>query len=135
MAIDTATHRVFVGGGPSLVMLDANTGKVPASLKICGGTDATASTPRTKNIFVSCGDGHITVAHEDSPDSALARRDVRHVARARTMALDPATHRVYTAAMDFGPVDPERPAAASRTPWRSAARCPTRSTCWCSRRR
>ena len=32
MAIDTASHRVFVGGGPSLVMLDANSGKVVASV-------------------------------------------------------------------------------------------------------
>ena len=103
MAIDTATHRVFVGGGPSLVMLDATTGRVLASLKICGGTDATVFDPSTRNIFVSCGDGHITVAHEDSP-STLSLVETFETARgARTMALDAATHRVYTAAIDVGP--------------------------------
>ena len=112
MAIDTATHRVFVGGGPSLVMLDANTGKVVASVKICGGTDAAAFDPATKNIFVSCGDGHVTVAHEDSP-TALSLVETFETSRgARTMALDPATHRVYTAAVDFGPPNPNAPTPA-----------------------
>jgi DNA-binding beta-propeller fold protein YncE len=109
MAIDPATHRLFVGGGPSLVMLDANSGKVVASLKICGGTDATAFDPATKNVFVSCGDGHITVAHEDSP-TALSLVETFETSRgARTMALDPATHRVYTAAVDFGAPVPNAP--------------------------
>ena len=114
MAIDTATHRVFVGGGLSLVMLDANSGKVTASLSICAGTDATFFDPMTKNVFVSCSDGHITVAHEDAPDKLSLVETITTARGARTMALDPSTHRVYTAAQDFGPVDPNAPATPGR---------------------
>ena len=114
MAIDTATHRLFVGGGPSLVMMDANNGTVVASLKICGGTDATWFDAATKNVFVSCGDGHIVVAHEDSPSSLSMVETITTARGARTMALDPVTHRVYTAAQEFAPVDPAAPAQPGR---------------------
>jgi hypothetical protein len=110
MAIDPATHRLFVGGGPSLVMMDASKGTVVASLKICQGTDATWFDPATKNIFVSCGDGHLVVAREDSPAKLSLVETIDTTRGARTMALDPMTHRVYTAAQDFGPADPNAPA-------------------------
>ena len=114
MAIDLATHRLFVGGGPSLVMLDAATGAVLTSLNICGGTDATWFDPGTKNVFVSCADGHIVVAHEDTP-SRLSLVETMTTARgARTMALDPVTHRVYTAAVDFAVADPNATPPAGR---------------------
>lgn len=113
MAIDAATHRVFVGGGPSLVMVDASSGKVVASLPICTGTDATWFDPGTKNVFASCGDGHITVAHEDSPSTLSLVETIATARGARTMALDPRTHRVYTAAQDFGPADPNAPPPAA----------------------
>lgn len=113
MAIDPATHRVFVGGGPSLVMVDASTGKVVASLPICMGTDATWFDAGTKNVFASCGDGHIIVAHEDSPSKLSLVETIATARGARTMALDPRTHRVYTAAQDFGPADPNAPPPAA----------------------
>jgi DNA-binding beta-propeller fold protein YncE len=112
MAIDVTTHRVFVGGGPSLVMIDANSGKVAASLPICMGTDATFFDPGTRNVFVSCADGHIVVAHEDSPSKLSMVETITTARGARTMALDPVTHRVYTAAQEFGPVDPNAPLPA-----------------------
>jgi len=113
MAIDTATHRLFVGGGPALVMLDARTGGVVASLNICGGTDATWFEPATRNVFVSCGDGHIVVAHEDSPSKLSLIETITTARGARTMALDPVTHRVYTAAQEFAVPDPNAPPPAA----------------------
>ena len=112
MAIDVAAHRLFVGGGPSLVMLDAQSGKVVADLKICGGTDATWFDPATRNVFVSCGDGHIVVAHEDSPSKLSLVETLTTARGARTMALDPATHRIYTAAQEFAAPDPNAPPPA-----------------------
>jgi hypothetical protein len=112
MAIDPATHRLFVGGGPSLVMIDASNGKVVASLPICAGTDATWFDPGTKNVFASCGDGHIVVAHEDGPARLSLVETIETARGARTMALDPVTHRVYVAAQTFGPADPNAPAPA-----------------------
>ena len=45
MALDAANHRLFVGGGKAVVMIDNKTGKVLASAPICDGTDATAYDP------------------------------------------------------------------------------------------
>jgi DNA-binding beta-propeller fold protein YncE len=110
MAIDAAAHRLFVGGGDFLVMMDGQTGKVLASAPICAGTDATVFDAATKNVFVSCSDGHITVAHVDSPSKLSVVQTIDTARGARTMALDPANHRVYVAAQNFQPVDPNAPA-------------------------
>jgi YVTN family beta-propeller protein len=110
MAIDPATHHVFVGGGKFVVMIDGQTGKVLASAPICNGTDATSYDPGTKNLFVSCNDGHMTVAHVDSPTKLTVVQTIDTARGARTDALDPATHRVYVAAQDYAPVDPNAPA-------------------------
>jgi YVTN family beta-propeller protein len=99
MAIDPETHRLFVGGGPSLVMIDDTSGKVAASVPICSGTDATFFDPGTKLVFVSCSDGHVTIAHMDSPAKLTVVQTLETAPRARTMALDPATHRIYLAAL------------------------------------
>jgi DNA-binding beta-propeller fold protein YncE len=116
MAIDPATHRIFIGGGKFLVMMDGQTGKVVANAPICNGTDATAFDPVTKNIFVSCSDGHMTVVHMDSPAKLTPVGDIATPRGARTNAVDPGTHRVYVAAQDYQPVDPKAapPAAGAR---------------------
>lgn len=101
MAVDAANHHLFVGGGPSLVMLDTNTGKVISSVAICQGTDATWYDAAQKMAFVSCSDGHITAVSVSGNTMSVAQTIV--TARgARTMALDPVTHRIYTAAQKFG---------------------------------
>ena len=102
MAIDITAHRLFVGGGSSLVMIDAKTGKVIASAPICQGTDATAYDPGTRTAFASCGDGSIT-AVKVSGDTLTVTQTIQTARGARTMALDPVTHRIYTAAPDFQP--------------------------------
>lgn len=116
LAIDTATHRLFSGGGKFTVMMDATTGKVVAQMPICNGTDATAFDPATRYVFSSCGDGTITIGHEDSP-SALSVVQTLNTARgARTMAIDTTTHKIYVVAQDFQPVDPNAPAPAQAAP-------------------
>jgi len=114
MAIDLETHRLFVGGGPALVMLDARSGSVVANLNICAGTDATWFDPATKNVFVSCADGHIVVAHEDTSSKLSLVETITTARGARTMALDPVTHRLYTAAQQFAAADPNAPPLAGR---------------------
>jgi DNA-binding beta-propeller fold protein YncE len=114
MAIDAATHRLFVGGGKFMVMIDAASGKVVASAPICTGTDATAFDPGTKLAFSSCSDGNITVVHEDAPDKLTVVQTIATARGARTMTLDPATHRLYTATQKFQPVDPAATPAAGR---------------------
>jgi hypothetical protein len=114
MAVDTTNHRVIVGGGNFMVMLDASTGAVVASAPICTGTDATFFDPGTKLAFSSCSDGTITVVHEDAPNKLSVVQTIATARGARTMALDLATHRLYTAAQNFQPADPAATPAAGR---------------------
>ena len=69
MAIDTAHHRIFCGcHNGKMVMLDTTSGKVVADVPIGQGVDACAFDPGTQLAFASCGDGTVTIAHEDGPD-------------------------------------------------------------------
>jgi DNA-binding beta-propeller fold protein YncE len=104
LAIDTKTHRLFIGAGNKLlVMMDSTNGKVVAQVPTGAGTDSAWFDPGTSYAFVSSGDGTVTVAHEDSPTTLTVVQTLKTTAGARTMALDPATHRIYLAAALFTP--------------------------------
>jgi DNA-binding beta-propeller fold protein YncE len=110
MAMDTKTRRLFSGCHNKMVaVMNADTGKVVATPEIGSGVDATGFDPETKYVFNSCGDGTLSIAHEDSPDKYTVVEQVKTVQRARTMALDSKTHNVYLAIADFEPA----PAAAA----------------------
>jgi len=113
MAVDPASHRIFVGGGPRLVMMDSSNGKVLASVPICSGTDGTAFDPSAKLAFVSCSDGKMTIAKMDGPQTLTVVQTLETSRGARTVAVDPATHRVYVAAVSYAPPDPNAPPPAS----------------------
>lgn len=102
MAIDLAHHRLFLGcGNRKMVMLDSATGKVVADVPIGRGVDANAFDPGTQLAFASCGDGTVTIAHEDSPDRLSVVQTLVTERGARTMALDPTTHRIYLSSAKF----------------------------------
>ena len=113
MAVDAENHRIFVGGGPELVMIDDTTGKVVAHVPICTGTDATGYDPSTKLVFVSCSDGKVTIAHVDGPDKLSVTQTLATSRGSRTIAVDPATHRLYLAAVSYQPPDPNAPPPAA----------------------
>lgn len=107
MAIDTLSRRLFVGGD-KLALVDYTTGKVVTSVAICEGTDATWYDPANKLVFNSCGDGHITISKFDAPNTLTVVSTLTTTRGARTMAFDPATRRIYTAAQNY-----EAPAAGA----------------------
>lgn len=109
-AVDPVAHHLFVGGGPSLVMMDTRTGKVLSSVKICDGTDATFYDATAKTVFVSCSDGHIASVAV-AGDALKAPEMFTTTPRARTMALDQVTHKIYVAGATYLPVDPKTPNA------------------------
>lgn len=104
MAIDLAHQRLFLGaaGGNTMPMLDYTTGKVVAAVPTGAGVDATAFDPGTQLAFSSGGGaGNVTVAHEDAPDKFTLVQTLTTVRGAKTMALDPATHKIYLAAVNY----------------------------------
>jgi hypothetical protein len=64
--------------------------------------DANAFDPETGFAFASCGEGVLTVAHEDSPDKFSIVQNVPTEKGARTMAVDPKTHEVFLVTAKFG---------------------------------
>jgi hypothetical protein len=89
---------LFLGcGNKMMVMMDSTSGKVVGSVPIAGGVDANAFDPETLLAFASCGEGTVTIAHEDSPDKLTVVQTLKTQPRARTMTIDPKTHRIYLA--------------------------------------
>jgi DNA-binding beta-propeller fold protein YncE len=103
LALDSATHRLFVGCSNNLMlMVDATTGKVLASVPIGPGVDANAFDPGTGLAFASSGDGTLTVARPEGKDKLAVVQTLSTPNRSRTMTLDPKTHRLYVAGAEFG---------------------------------
>lgn len=115
MAMDTANRRLFIGcANKMMAVVNADNGVVISTLPIGGRVDANAFDPATGFAFSSNGEGTLTVVHEDSPDSFSVSADVPTLRGARTMALDPVTHRVFLMAANYGPAPaptPENPHA------------------------
>jgi DNA-binding beta-propeller fold protein YncE len=113
LAIDRQNRRLFAGcDNKMMAVVDADSGKVIATPAIGDGVDANAFDPGTAMAFASCGDGHLTVVHEDSPGQFSVRENVSTQEGARTMALDDKTHRVFLVTAKFGPP----PAATTDNP-------------------
>jgi DNA-binding beta-propeller fold protein YncE len=104
MAFDEKSRRLFVGcRNKMMAVVDSGSGRVVTTVPIGEGVDANAFDPSAGLAFASCGDGTLTVAHEDSPDKLTVVQSVVTQKSARTMALDPKTHKVFLTAAQFGP--------------------------------
>lgn len=113
MAIDLKHHRLFIVGGNKLMaVVDAKTGKLVATPAIGAGADAAAYDAELGLAFSSNGDGSLTVVRQDGPDQYALLEQVPTKRGARTMALDPTTHRIYLPAAEYGPA----PAATKEQP-------------------
>jgi len=97
MALDRATHRLFVGANSHMVMMDSTSGKVVSTVPICTGTDATWYDAGTKLAFSSCRDGKITIA-KVAGDTMTVVQTLDTSAGSRTMSLDAGTHKIYVTA-------------------------------------
>jgi mono/diheme cytochrome c family protein len=113
MASDVVHKRLFIGCHNQLmVIVDFTAGKVIATEPIGTGIDADAFDPATGFAFASCGDGTITVVHEDTPDKYTVVDTIKTQQGARTMALDTSNHNIYTVSADMTPA----PAATPENP-------------------
>jgi Mg-chelatase subunit ChlD len=114
MAIDTSHKRLFIGCHSKVMLVMGYDGKVVANVPIGEGVDAANFDPETALAFASCGDGTITVAHEDSPDKYTVVQTISTQRGARTMTLDTKNHNIYTVTADFNP--PPAPTADNPRP-------------------
>lgn len=98
MAMDIKHKRLFIGCRNKMtVVMNASNGKVIQTLPIGEHVDGTAFDPETKTVLNTCGDGTLSVIHEDSPNHYTAVENAVTMPGARTLALDPKTGHVFSA--------------------------------------
>jgi DNA-binding beta-propeller fold protein YncE len=106
VTIDAKSQRVFTGcrENKGMSVVDTKTGKVIATLPIGGGVDAVVYDAKTKLIFCSNGDTTTTIIKQNSADDYSVVQTLKTQYRAKTMALDKVTHKIYLSAPKFEPV-------------------------------
>ncbi len=82
-------------------MVDIQSGKIITTLPIGAGVDAVAYDPGTGLIFCSCGDGTTTVIRQVTADEYKVVQTIVTPVRAKTLALDLKTHKIYLSVADF----------------------------------
>ena len=114
LAIDEKHHRLFAACANKLmVVVNTADGHVVASLPTGAGADGAEFDASNQLAFnPNGGDGTLTIIHEDSPDKFSVAQTLATQRGARTMTLDPRTHKVFLITAEFGPPPPptaERP--------------------------
>jgi DNA-binding beta-propeller fold protein YncE len=113
IAYDNATNRIFSGCSNTSVVVDANTGKVVASIKNGTRVDALGWDAAKKLIYIpNGGEGNVTVMHQDSADKYTLVATVDTFPGAKTIAVDSATHNAYLFQPERGPAPPAADGAA-----------------------
>jgi DNA-binding beta-propeller fold protein YncE len=109
---DAASARLFVGckgERPVLSVIDVATGRVVAQPPIGRGNDTVRFDPHTKRVFTANGvEANIVIYDQQSPDRYKLFQAVTTRPIARTLAIDPATQKLYTVTAE-GMVDPDQP--------------------------
>jgi hypothetical protein len=106
ITMDRKTRRLFVGGrNPKLLeMMDADTGKVIGDpFPIGDRVDANVFDPATNMVAAATREGTLHIFHEDSPNKLSEVETIKTQFGAKTMGLDPKTHKLFLTTSDFGP--------------------------------
>jgi DNA-binding beta-propeller fold protein YncE len=126
MAMDKMNRRLYVGcrgkgNAPGvLIVMNADNGKVVASMPIGIGVDGDVFDPGTGMVFATCRDsgdgksGATYVFHADSPDKIGLVATVKTTYGARTVSLDPKTHHIFTIGTEQN--EPVAPTAKNPSP-------------------
>jgi YVTN family beta-propeller protein len=107
IAVDPDTRRVFsTCANKLMVVMDADSGRIIAQLPIGTGSDGAAFDPKRKLALSSNGEGTISVIQEQDASHFVALPDVATQRGARTIAIDPATGRLFLPAADIAKIEP-----------------------------
>jgi hypothetical protein len=100
MSMDRESRRLFIGcRNLTMVVMNADNGKIIAQFPIGGFVDATAFNDGL--ALASCGDGTLTAIREASPDKFELADTVKTEIGARTMAVDHNSGTIYLPTSDL----------------------------------
>lgn len=96
LGLDVKNHILFaMCANPNVcVIVNADDGKVLATLPIGNGTDGGGFNPNTMEAFSSQRDGTLTIIKENSPTSFAVQQTVQTKAGCRTSSLDTKNNRI-----------------------------------------
>lgn len=97
LALDAKGGRLFVGcrRSPTVVVLDANSGKEVAGIEIPGDTDDLFFDAKLQRLYVSCGSGFLAVLQRKDADHHEVVERIATGKLARTCLFDPESGRLY----------------------------------------
>lgn len=113
LAIDEKTGRLFtVCGNKKMLVVDTKSGGILAELETGAGTDGAGFDPGLGYAFASNGgDGTLTVVRTGKEGQYQVAGQIPTQRGARTMTVDPKSHRIFLPTAEFGP-----PAEGQRRP-------------------
>jgi hypothetical protein len=99
MALDETNHRLFVGtrSPAKLLVLDTETGKTVSSLDSSGDADDIFYDAKAKRIYVSGGEGAVSVFEQMDPDNYRLISKVDTAEGARTSLFVAQSGTLYVA--------------------------------------
>jgi DNA-binding beta-propeller fold protein YncE len=97
MAIDSPDRRLFVACGKStkLMIFDLDQHRAIASVPVSFGADSVAYDAELRRIYVTGLLGILSVVQQDSANSYRVIDNIHLHFNAHTLAIDPATHRLF----------------------------------------
>ncbi len=104
LALDPAHHRLFAACQNNMMeMIDTESGEVVGNVPIGNGADGCAFDEAEHLVFAPCGEGVTVIAKEKAPNELSLAQQLKTERGARTIALDPQTHRIYLPTAHLGP--------------------------------
>jgi len=105
IAYDAANQRLFTvcRANKGMSVVDASSGRIITTVPIGGGVDAVIYDAADRLIFASNGDATATVIREESADKYSVIQTIATAPRAKTMAFDKKTKKLYFSAPEFQP--------------------------------
>jgi YVTN family beta-propeller protein len=112
LAYDSAHARLFAAcDNEMMAVVNATTGKVVTTVPTGKGADGAVFDPKARDILIpEGGDARLSVIHEVTPDTYKLVENVPTQRGARTIEIDPASGRIYTATADLTPDPGKHPA-------------------------
>ena len=103
IALDAANNRIFsvCRQNRGMSVVDIATGKVITTVPIGAGVDAVIYDEARKLVFCSNGDGTTTIIKQETADQYSVIQTLQTQNRAKTMAFDNKTNKIYLSVQDF----------------------------------
>ncbi len=97
LALDSQNRRIFITcENGILLMMDSDSGEIVASSSIGKGADTADYDSKWKRVYTANGrSGTMSVVEERSKNSCSVLEDIETFPEARSLVVDPGTHRIY----------------------------------------